>query len=221
MPQINSPGRYRGRIIAWGLQDARESQSVAIYIKCQVNQFRNEAINPPQWEDLTYGDQQGPWEVDGVLWIINKQGQPLQEQIERFMQATGWSGRIEQITGEEQWDPADIQFSVEENVWKERKSYRISFIYAYDSEPRSQMAPDKVQHFKRAFGSQLRAIGQNALRNAPRPSAPQPPARPVATPAAPQTAPDPTQQLSQPDEPGCYQGPDGKWYSQDGTEIPF
>lgn len=225
MPQINAAGRYRGTIIGWNFQPSATSKSIGIFLQCQIKEWWNEATEPKQWEPLSGGDQQGDFEASGTIWIIGTDGTPNQEKIENFIRDTGWSGRPEQITGDEPWDPKDIQFTVDEEEYKGRKRYKIGFVNAYDYVGRGRdLSPDQARLIKSQYGSQLRAIAANVNRNAPKPQPPKPAApvaAPVPVPAATPAPADPTQVISESRPDGSYQVPGGEWYTKDGERIPF
>jgi hypothetical protein len=156
-------GTFRGEIIEYALQDAKDSQAVGIGLKVRVHEafnFENET-----WEDW----RQWCMEGYGAVWIIKKDGTVNQNSAESFIQATGWSGNLNDIaTGE--FQPHPIQFTVKAEQYKGQTQYKVGFIKPYDASPSRgmrKMDNTKAQSLQAALGGQLRALAGNVKAKAP------------------------------------------------------
>jgi len=172
MPQeLTQAGDFRGEICSYKLQEY-QSSAVAIGVLANVHDVWNPETR--EWEDWRQHGFQAP----GYIFVIKKDGALNESQVSALVLHAGWDGNMESITAKT-WKPTPCQFSVEENTYKESTSYRVAWINGYDSEPGAGgVDPTRARELQNKFGSQLRAVAGNAVRNA----LPSTPVTPVTTP---------------------------------------
>lgn len=172
-------GTFRGEIIEYGLQDAKESKSVAVVVKCQVHEAYN--FETETWEDWRQWNMEGY----GNVWVIKKDGTINEKSAESLMRHAGWSGSLNDIvTGD--WKPTPVQFVVKSETYKNQTQYKVAFINGYDSTPGGgirSVDPDKAKELQLSYGSQFRALAGNVKAKEP------PKGKPSAPPAAAGAAP--------------------------------
>lgn len=230
MSKLQTAGRFRARIMAWGLTRSSQpdSQSVGIRLEFSVLQYWNPSL--ANWEDWS----QQNLDIGGTVWIIQKNGQPNEKAVIRLMDASGWDGSLDQIEAPLNtpgaWDPRDVQITVDWQEYNGKNEIRVAWVNGWDDAPgMPRLEASEVSAIKNAFGSKLRAVVANKNRNAPRPQPvaapavrPAPPPPPASSaPAAPEMIPATTQVLSESRPDGSYQASDGNWYTKDGQRIPF
>lgn len=174
--EFDREGEFRGEIIDYGLQKARESESLSVALKVRILEAYN--FETEQWDDWRAYE---PYEGFGNVWIIKKDGSPNQNAIESLVKFAGWSGDIAEIV-HKQWKPTPIRFSVAADTYKNETRYKVGFLGDYNSVPVfgiKSIAPDEAKSFQAKYQSQLRAIASGAKRNSAAPSdrPPAPPAR--------------------------------------------
>lgn len=173
--QIDRPGIFRGRIVEYGLREF-DSSAVAITVRAEID----EEWSDDRWEDWRQYDM----EAHGLLFIIKKNGDMNNGQVESLVKSTGWDGSLVSIPNQT-WKPEPCQFVINEETYKDQKQYRISFVNPYDRIPgaTSNISEDKVKALEARFGGSLRAIAGSVKRNstAPAPAAKMPsPKKPPA-----------------------------------------
>ena len=165
---LEQTGDFRGEITEYSLK-YEASGAVAIVVYAAIHEVWNP--DTKDWEDW----RRYEFNVVGYQYVITKAGAANKRTVTALVMYTGWDGNLESV-GAGTWNPTPCQFSVEENIYKEQVSYRISWINAYDSTPGGgSVSPEKARQLQNQFGSQLRAIAGDAVRNAMAPKAPEPP----------------------------------------------
>lgn len=183
---LQQAGTFRGRIVAYSLNEA-ESGATSIFLTVAIDEVFSEG----EWYDwASYG-----FEVSGDMWVIKKDRSINERQVRALMDCAGWDGSIIDVT-ERRWEPRPVQIQVEEDSYKDELRYRIAFINAFDRTPGGgNVSAEKAQALHQQYGSQLRALATNAVRNAAPPPAdsgpvkPAPAAKPASRPAARKKAP--------------------------------
>jgi hypothetical protein len=190
---LEQAGSFRGEIYYYAVKN-EASGAVAIVVHATIHEVWNP--DTKEWEDW----RRYEFDVVGYQYVITKTGAANKRTVTALVMHTGWDGNLESVSAGT-WTPLPCQFSVEENEYKGKSSYRISWINAYDSAPGSgSVSPEKARQLQNKFGSQLRAIAGDAVRNSMTPKAPEPaaPTAAAATPSmTPKTAP---AEPKQPDE---------------------
>lgn len=155
---IDRTGDFRGQIV-WSAVKKYDSGAVAIHVVARVDGAWN--YDTEEWEDWREYDM----EAEGFLFVIGKNGAPNQTQVEALCKHAGWNGSYAAIAREE-WKPPACQFSIEENTYKDKTSYRIAWLNAYGATvgPKG-LSPDEAKALDTQFGASMRAIIGNAKRN--------------------------------------------------------
>jgi hypothetical protein len=171
--QLTQTGTFRGHIVNYGLTES-QNKATAICITLQIEDI----FDKGEWYDWREYDL----EVSGDLWIIKKDGSLNEQQIRAVTQYANWDGNLLSVVNHT-WEPSAIQVVVQENIFKENVSYRINWINAYDSIPGGgNITPDKAKELQSRYGSQLRAMVGNVVRNSSPPaSKPTLPGKPLGT----------------------------------------
>lgn len=168
------PGDYRGIIVDYGVKDF-DGGSVAIAVTARLDEYRDPETG--EWTDWSPYDI----EAEGMIFVIKKDGQPNESQVEALVKHANWPGTLESAA-DKTWEPTQCQFSVEEDTYKGNTRFRISWINDWDSVGGGAFAsPEKVKQLANQHGAKLRALAGSFKRNttapaskAPAPSAPPP-----------------------------------------------
>lgn len=183
---IDREGTFQGLIVEFGLREY-DTGSLAVAIRAKLDTHWNEDV----WEDW----REFEFEASGFLYIIKKNGEPNNGQVESLVRFAGWDGTLKSIS-EGTWQPIPCQFTVKANEYQGQTSYRIEFINEHDRVPgqMSNVNDDKLKNLEARFGSQLRAIAGSAKRNA----SPSPADKMPKPKKAPAKAPEPAMSASVP-----------------------
>lgn len=175
MPQeITQEGTFRGRIIQYGLQEAK-SGAIGVWIRVAVD----EVCQDGEWGDW----REYEVEADGYVWIVKKDGNLNKPACESLIKNAGWNGDIKVIDRME-WEPTPVGISVKANEYDGKTTYQIAFVNDYNRIPGGgNVAPEKVDQFAKKFNSQLRALAGSSKQNAAPPAngGPSKPAAPAKT----------------------------------------
>lgn len=161
MPQeITQEGTFRGRIVQYGLQEAK-SGAVAAWIKVAVD----EVYDNGEWGDW----REYQVEAEGYIWIVGKDGELNKKACESLVRNAGWDGRFEAIEDQE-WNPTPIGISVKADTYEGNTRYRIAFVNHFESTPGGGLGADAVKKLSARYSSQLRALAGSSKQNATPPS---------------------------------------------------
>ena len=181
MNKLDRAGTFKARPVAMGLQNAKESKSVAVWIEFQIiAQQENEG-----WTDWSgYEDHA----IVGYFWIVKKDGSVNTRTVENLAEVLDWDGNPDTIMG----DPPDIpvQITVAEDTYNGKTSLKVQWFNPVDYQGGIVSAsPEQVKAINAQFGSLLRAAAGAARKTkaAPKPL-PKVGAKTTATAAATQTA---------------------------------
>lgn len=176
-----TPGTYYASATSAQWTRPKEgSQSVGIVFK--FNAYHKMA-NDGQWEALPE-----PLEVEGVIYLIGKVGQPLTMGMERMKEVFGWDGNVDLITPE--WisapERAECQITLKEEEYPERSG---KWVTKFASVHRKDWtgggipvaAAEDQRKIKMMHGQTFRAM-LGGGRQTPG-GAPKPPPPPASTPA--------------------------------------
>jgi hypothetical protein len=169
--KIDRPGQFRGTIIDYGLDKAKETRSTFVRLHCKIEEW----WNGEAWEDWRSWD----FEAYGSICIIKKDGTLNERMVDNLMSFAGWNSDFTAIT-QKTWEPTPIRFSVKEDSYKdkngqEQHGFKVDWIDDYDSVPtggnmQGNVAIDDAKTLNAQFGGSLRARRSNAARNAPKPA---------------------------------------------------
>jgi|GEM_PF-5972080 len=176
-----TPGTYYASATSAQWTRPKEgSQSVGIVFK--FNAYHRMA-NDGQWEALPE-----PVEVEGVLYLVGKVGQPLPSGIERMKEVFGWNGDVDQITPE--WisapERAECQIKLEDQEYPQGSGkWSTKFASVHRKDWTGGVIPvaaaEDQRKIKMMHGQTFRAM-LGGGRPAPG-GAPKPPPPPASTPA--------------------------------------
>lgn len=186
--KIDREGTFQGLILEYGLREEK-SGSLAVTVRARLDRIWDSETEI--WQDW----QEYEMEADGFLYIIKKNGEPNNGQIESLVKFAGWDGTIASIS-ESTWHPTPCQFSIEANEYQGKTTYRIAYINENNRIPGQlgNVSADKLKALEVKYGASLRAIAGSARMNAkpaadakmptPKNSAPAKPAEPELAAAA-------------------------------------
>ena len=163
MNKLDRAGTFKARPVAMGLQNAKESKSVAVWIEFQITAQQE----GEDWTDWTgYEDHS----IVGYFWIVKKDGSVNTRTVENLAEVLDWDGNPDTIMG----DPPDIsvQITVAEDTYQGRTSLKVQWLNPVDYQGGIATAtPEQVQQIKVQFGSLLRAAAGAARKTkaAPKP----------------------------------------------------
>lgn len=179
MNPVDRKGTFRGVIAEYGMKEF-PSGAVAIKFRAELTEiydFDNEQWVP--WEEYQM-------EVWGDSFVVKKDGSLNQTSVDALVNHAGWNGSFHAIF-DQTWKPTPCQFSVKGEDYQGKTYYKVGFINGFNDEPGGsmpQLDPDKVRGLDAKFGSQLRALTGNKMRNqAPPPATSKPPAPPTSKPS--------------------------------------
>lgn len=181
MQPVDREGTFRGLIVEYG---TKEFTGGTIAIK-----FRAELT------ELYDGEQWHPWsdyqqEVYGDSFVVKKDASINEAAVNSLVNNAGWDGTFASVN-DATWRPTPCQFKVVAEEYKGKTYYKVDFINGFDDVPGGGGLPkideQKAKGLDARFGSQLRAIAGNKMRNqAPVAKSGPPAPPPVNRPAAPQ-----------------------------------
>lgn len=166
MSEFQYEGTFRGQIVSYGLHEA-ESGAKAVNLRVTVEEAwwaDDEGVYA--WRDWReYG-----FAVDGSIWVVKKDGSLNENSVRSLMENAGWEANFRQLS-EQTWEPRPIQFTVEEDTYKDELRYRIGFINAYDATPGGgNVSPETARQLDDVYGGALRALAGTMTRNAAKPA---------------------------------------------------
>ena len=174
MQPCDREGVFRGLIREYGIKEF-PTGSVAIKFRAELTEiydFDGEVWNP--WADYDM-------EVFGDCFVVKKDGTLNEAAIRSLVDNAGWDGRFQSVT-DATWKPTPCQFSVKRSEHNGNVYYNAAFVNGFDDVPGGslpKMDEAKVKGLDARFGSQLRALTGNKMRNqAPPPAGAKPPAPP-------------------------------------------
>lgn len=159
---LNWAGNCRGQIIDYALW-AAESGAIAVNITARID----ECWQPSDQGDAWFNYCEHDYVADGAIWIVKKDGNLNQRQVEALMKHCNWDGDLASID-EHRWEPTPCSFTTTEETYKDKARCRISWLNAYDAIPGvgGNVSPEKVQELCNRYGSSFRALAGNLARNA-------------------------------------------------------
>jgi hypothetical protein len=172
---IDREGNFRGRIMEFKAVEGKHG-SVSVLIKVFVTGWWN--VDSQEWDDTW--DQYGMM-AEGAICLVKNDKQLNDSGVRQLVECANWDGIMASITAG-QWNPSPIAFSVKEDTYNKETRLRINFINPFDSTPGAGgMSEDAARLFDNKYGSPIRVLMGNVVRNA----APVPDAKPLAPPARP------------------------------------
>lgn len=161
--EVDRPGTFRVHPIEWGVQDGKDSQSVAVVIKAEIlEQFDDEMKEWCDWRP--YG-----MEATGYFYVIKKDGSLNGQQIKSLKQATGWNGTFSALAPESGTVLEDCQFTVVQDTYQGKTRFKPSWINSWDANPERGTVgtadPTKLRDLDNRFGGKIRAEIGNVARN--------------------------------------------------------
>lgn len=155
---VDREGDFQGVIYEYGLREF-DSGTVAISIRARLDAM----WNGEEWEDWKQYDV----EAFGSLFIIKRNGELNNTQVESLVRSAGWDGTMNSVV-HGTWKPTPCQFSIKSEVYKEATQFKIAFVNPFDRVPGGGMGnidADKAKQLEAKFGASLRAIAGNVKRN--------------------------------------------------------
>jgi hypothetical protein len=178
----------RVEIVEYALKEM-QSGAVAVSIRCKVLEWYGvpEGGGEPVWFDWREQNQ----EVSGDIWIVSgadKGNKILDRAVKSLVNYAGWDGAMESVA-DGTWRPTPCQVAVNPETYNEQTYYKASFVNDWNRTPGALaegVKPEQAKVLQAKYGSQLRAIVGNKMRNqAPPPAANKPTAPPKPTNSAP------------------------------------
>ena len=165
---LDREGTFKVAMNNWGIQNARETQSVALVIEFRVLS----QMDGDQWIDWSEYEEHT---ITGWFWIIKKDGGINTVTVESLAGAIGWDADLTKI----QNGPPSVacQITTAQEEWNGKISLKVKWINPEDYVPGLKTeSPAEVADINARFGSQLRAAAASAKAKAPAPTGPVPPA---------------------------------------------
>lgn len=160
--EIDREGNFQANITEYGVKE-QESGAIAVAIKADITAM----WNGEDWEDWSsYG-----MVASGDIYIVKKDGTLNQNAVQSLKQHAGWDCSIGGLV-DGTWQPTPCQIVVKADTYKDNVRYRIAFVNDLNRAPgqMSNIDADKAKALQARFGSELRALGGNANRNAEKPA---------------------------------------------------
>lgn len=183
--ELNQAGIFRGAIKEYGLTES-ESGATAVSLVAAIHDIWDAPTK--QWCDWRGYDLT----VRGDVWIVKKDGTANQSALESLATCLDFTDMTS--VADETWRPGQCSFTVEEDKYKDKTRYRISWLHDYDREPGGvgNVSVEKAKALQTKYGSQIRAILGNVKRQQATPPAapPVPPPAPAKKAAAQAMIPD-------------------------------
>lgn len=156
--QVDREGVFQGLIVEYGLRE-EQSGSLAITVRARLDRM----WNGEEWQDW----QEYEMEASGFLYIIKKNGETNNGQVESLVKFAAWDGTIASIA-DSTWHPTPCQITISANEYQGKTTYRINFINENNRIPGqlSNVGADQLKALEAKYGSSLRAIAGSATRNA-------------------------------------------------------
>lgn len=159
--RIDRQGMFMGRILDYGVKTAK-SGAVAITVHAEIDH----ALIGDDWEDW----REFEFDAFGDLWVIGKQGQPLEWSVRDLAKWAQWDGDLESVA-KGSWTPADpVCFHVQPNEYEGVIRYRLTrFVDPEkpDGGSVSGLDLEEVKPLAAAFGPALRAIAADLVEDVP------------------------------------------------------
>lgn len=178
--ECDRTGNFRGEIISYGLWNPSGKKSTSINFTARITEWFDP--DTKEWVDfLPYN-----MDVEGDIWIINKEGKLREDAIKDVCEYIGWNGDTG-VFARRDWEPRPFGFSVESEVYKEKERFKVGFINSYDYTPGAGKAtdPEVVKSLNQLYGAQLRALAGSASKpKAPSSPPPKPAQRETVIPGA-------------------------------------
>ena len=192
---IEREGTFRGEIIETGVKQFDGKQSVAATMLVRILEQWN--FDDGEWLDWS---QYGEYVAQGDVWVVGKDGKPLESNVGRLKATIGWTGTFATLQANG-YVGQRLQFTVEGEEYKDQDWFKIGFVDPWGRTPGGMagtLDTSAVEGLDARYGGAMRAIGG-------------PP--PAGKPAAPPNAPRPTPPVDAPEseaEPvDAGQGPGG------------
>jgi hypothetical protein len=173
MQPVDREGVFRGVIAEYGTKEFTGG-TIAIKFRAELT----ELYDGEQWHPWTDYQQ----EVYGDSFVVKKDGSINEAAVNSLVNHAGWDGTFASVN-DATWKPTPCQFKVVSEEYKGKTYYKVDFINGFDDVPGGGGLPkidgQKAKGLDARFGSQLRAIAANKMRNQ---SAPPAGAKPPAPP---------------------------------------
>lgn len=159
-------GAVRGDIVSFGLNEPA-SGAVGISVTAALKEYYD--TEQQAWVPLDPGI-----ENSGTMWLIGKKekgGKVDQKSVQALMLATGWSGDLNAVA-DGTWKPEACQFYLKGEEFKGTTTYKLSWPKPYDAVPGGggNVSPERARELNNQYGSQLRALAGNTVRNSAPPA---------------------------------------------------
>lgn len=162
MMKLDRSGIFKARPVAMGVQTAKESRSVAVWIEFLIT----DQLDGTEWQSWAVYEEHS---ITGYFWVVKRDGTINNPTVENLALVLDWDGNLESIGG----DPPDIpvQITVQEDTYKDRTSLKVAWLNAADSQPKAVTAsPEQVKQINSQFGSLLRAAAGAARKTKTKPA---------------------------------------------------
>lgn len=175
---IDRAGIFKARPVAWRVQPAKDSSSVAIAIEYRITA---QLVNN-EWEDWSQYADHYCW---GNHYVVTRQGRPNDTTVRQLAESLGWTGSLADIVSGGPPD-VEVQITVKEHVYNGKTTFRAEWLNPGDYVPvPGGASEDEVRGLEARFGSLLRAAAGGAAKPAPAKPASAPKAKPPAPAPAP------------------------------------
>lgn len=174
---IDREGDFRVKVAEAAVRK-EDSGAIGIGIKFQVL----EAKAGDEWQDWREYDV----EVDGVFYVMKKDGTAIERTIGDLVNHLGWDGSFVSIEqGSFALNAPDCQVNVGSETYKDKARFRANWINGWDYEGRGlgNVNSTAAAELDMQLGAKMRAMGAGAKQ--PAPPAPPTGSRPVTPPAGP------------------------------------
>lgn len=168
-------GAFRGTIQEYGLKEF-PSGAVAIKYRADLEEIYN--FDTESWHPCSDWDM----EVYGDCFVVKKDGSLNTASVSSLVDHAGWDGQFKSIQ-DATWEPTPCQFSVKRSEYEGKVYFNAAFINGFDDTPGGgalpMLEPAKVSSLDAKFGSAMRVLTANKMRNQTAPPAgAKPPAPP-------------------------------------------
>lgn len=175
MPLLDRPGRFQADITNWGIQPNDKTPTVAVVLDFAILAQWNDTTK--SWDDWTQFGQV----IRGFFYIIKKNGELNDRQVESLIKSLGWNGNMEDFAAGSEWKPKPCQIVVDYETYQNKSKLKVQWINPFDGPDMKKASDGEVKKLAAQHGSKLRALAGNITRNAPAP----PPAAPRQGPPPP------------------------------------
>jgi len=159
--RIDRQGMFTGRVLDYGVKTA-SSGAVALSVHVEIDY----ALIGGEWEDW----REFEFDAFGDLWVVGKQGQPLEWSVRDLAKWAAWDGDLESVA-KGSWTPPDsVCFHVQPNEYEGVTRYRLTRFVDPEKPAGGSVSGldlDEVKPLAAAFGPALRTIAAMVADDTP------------------------------------------------------